>query len=78
VAFITGETFIEDKGVIEARRFTVDQGVFYVAMGTIIYLRIVLAFLEMTDKTGAFGDCDVFSLDDLRVTACALKAFSPF
>jgi len=47
-------------------------------MGTIIYLGIVLTFLEMTDKTGAFGDCDVLSLDDLRVTACALKAFSPF
>jgi hypothetical protein len=46
-------------------------------MRTIIYLGIVLTFLEMTDKTGAFGDRDVLSLDDLGVTARALKAFPP-
>ncbi len=40
-------------------------------------LRIMLAFFEVTDKTGAVGYGDVFSLDDLRMTAGAAKLLAP-
>jgi hypothetical protein len=43
-----------------------------------IDLGIVLAFFEMTNKTGTLRDRDVFSLNDLGVAACALKFFSSF
>jgi len=78
VAFVTGETVIENKRVIESCVFIVDKGVFCMAMGTIIYLGIVLAFFEMADEAGAFSDRDVLSLNDLGVAACALEAFPPF
>jgi hypothetical protein len=38
----------------------------------------MLAFLEVTDKTGALGNGYVFALDDLRVAACALEFFPSF
>ena len=39
---------------------------------------IVLTFLKMTDETGAVCDCNVFSLNDLGVTACAAELFASF
>jgi hypothetical protein len=78
VTFVTGESFIEDKSMVEPRPFTVDKSAFGVAMRTIIYLRIILTFLKVTDETTAFGNSDMFSLDDLRMTAGTLKALPPF
>jgi hypothetical protein len=78
MTFITGEAVIEYKSVVESYGFIIHKSFFGVAMGAIIYLRIMLAFLEMTDEAGALCDRDVFSLDDLGVTARALKTFPPF
>jgi len=72
VAFITGETVIENERVIESSGLIVYQSFFCVAMRTIIYLGIMLTLLKMADKTCAFSDSDMLSLDDLRVTACTL------
>jgi hypothetical protein len=48
------------------------------AVITIAYLRIMLAFLEVTDKATALCHGDVFSLDNLRMAACAAKLFASF
>jgi len=49
-----------------------------VAVAAVIDLGVMLTFFEMTDETGALGDSDVITLNDLRVTACALKLFPSF
>jgi hypothetical protein len=78
VTFVASEISIENKGVVESCGFAIDQSFFCVAMGAIVNLGIVCTYLEMADETGAFGNGNVLSLDYLGVTACALKAFSPF
>jgi hypothetical protein len=49
-----------------------------VTVVTVIDLGIVLTFLEVTYKTGALGNGDVFTLDDLRMAARALEFFPSF
>jgi hypothetical protein len=78
VAFVTREAIVKDQRVIITRRLWANEGFLRVAVVATIDLRIMLAFFEMTDETGALSDGDVFSLHDLRVTACALKLFSSF
>jgi hypothetical protein len=78
VTFVASEIIFKNKGVVESCGFAIDESFFCVAMGAIIYLWIVCTLLEMTDETGALGHRNVFSLDYLGVTACALKAFAPF
>jgi hypothetical protein len=78
VALVTREAIIEDQGVVIARGFGAHKSVLRVTVVAVIDLRIMLAFFEMTDETGALSDRDVFSLNDLRVTACALELFSSF
>jgi hypothetical protein len=78
VAFVTREAIVKYQDVVIARRLGPHKGFLRVTMITVIDLGIMLTFFEMTDETGTLGDCDVFSLNDLRVTACALKLFSSF
>jgi len=47
-------------------------------MVAVIDLRVMLTFFEVTDETGTLGDSDVFSLNDLGMTACALELFPSF
>jgi hypothetical protein len=62
--------------VIEAGGFIVDQSFFGVAVGAFFDLRIVFTLLKMTDEAGTFCDRDMLSLDNLGMTARALKTFS--
>lgn len=78
VAFVTGETVIKHQGVVITRRSFPNQHLFSVTVVTVVDLWIVLTLLEMTNKARTFGDGDVFSLDNLGMTACALKPFSSF
>jgi hypothetical protein len=47
-----------------------------VTVGTFADLGIMLALLEMADKTGAVSYCYVFTLDNLGMTACAPELFA--
>jgi hypothetical protein len=47
-------------------------------VGTFADLGIMLALLEMADKTCAFSDGYVFTLDNLGMTACAPELFASF
>ena len=47
-------------------------------VGTLADLGIMLALLEMADKTGAVSDGYVFTLDNLGMTACAPEPFASF
>lgn len=47
-------------------------------MGTFAYSGVMLAFFEMADKAGAVGDYDMFSLNNLRMAACASKLLASF
>jgi hypothetical protein len=47
-------------------------------MVAVIDLRVMFTFFEVTDETGTLCDCNVFSLHDLGVTACALELFPSF
>ncbi len=78
VAFVTREAIVKNQGVVITRRLGAHKGFLCVAVVAVIDLRIMLAFFEMTDETGALGDSDVFSLHDLRVTASALELFPSF
>jgi hypothetical protein len=78
VTFIARKSVIEDQCVVVARRLRADEDFLCVTVVTVIDLRIVVAFFEMTDKTRALCDSDVFPLHDLRVTACALEFFPSF
>jgi len=77
VAFIATEAFGEDDGVVEARYTGRSEFVPVMTMGTLADRRVGFTLFEVTDKTGALGDRDVFSLDDLGVAACAAKSLTP-
>ena len=47
-------------------------------MGTFAYLGVMLTFFEMADKAGTVGDCDMFSLNNLRMAACASELLASF
>jgi hypothetical protein len=47
-------------------------------VGTFADLGIMLTLLEMADKTCAFSDSYVFTLDNLGMTACAPELFASF
>jgi hypothetical protein len=47
-------------------------------VGTFADLGIMLALFEMADKTCAFSDSYVFTLDNLGMTACAPELFASF
>ena len=78
VAFVARKTFVEHHRVVIPWRLFSGQGIFGMTMIAVIDLGIVFAFFEMADEAGALSDGDVFSLDDLGMTACALKLFSSF
>lgn len=46
------------------------------AVRAIARLRVMLALLKVTDEAGALGHGYVFSLDNLRMAACAAEAFA--
>jgi hypothetical protein len=77
VAFIARKPVIENQSVVIPGRKRPHQSFFCVAVAAVIDLGIMFAFFEMTDETAALRDRDVFTLHDLRVTARALKPFSP-
>jgi len=48
------------------------------AVEAVTYSGIMFAFLKVAYKTGAFSYCNVFSLNNLRVTARTAKALTSF
>jgi hypothetical protein len=78
VTFVARKTVIEHHCMVIPWRLSSDQGFFCMTMIAVIDLRVMFAFLEMADEAGTLGDGDVFSLNDLGMTACALKLFSSF
>jgi hypothetical protein len=78
VTFIAGEAVLKNGFMIKSRSGGRNQVFFEVTMGTISYLGIVLALFKMADKTSAFSDGDVLSLDDLRMTAGTAEFFASF
>ena len=63
--------------VVAGSRF-VCESFLIVAVVTFGDIGVMLALFEMTDETGTLGNRDVFSLNDLGMTACALKLFPSF
>jgi hypothetical protein len=78
VALVAGEAIVEDQCVIISRRHWAYKSFPGVAVVAVIDLGIMLAFFEMTNETGALGNRDVFTLDDLGVAACTLELFASF
>jgi hypothetical protein len=76
VAFITTVLVTENGHMIISRCFFRDKIFLCVAVVTFSYIGIVFTFFKMTDKTTAFRDGNVFSLDDLRMAACATELLS--
>jgi len=72
VAFITGKTVVKHHRMVITRCRLVGESFFVMTVSAVIDLREMLAFFEMTDEAGAFGHRNVFTLDNLRMTACAL------
>ena len=77
VAFVAFEAAVKDDGMVVSGGFLRNKILPAVAMGAFADLWIMLAFLEVTDETGAVGNGDVLSLDDLRMTAGAAKLLAP-
>jgi hypothetical protein len=78
VTLLTRKPIVENKGVVVARGLGAYEAFLCVTVAAVIDLRIMLAFLEVTDKAGTLRDRDVLSLNDLGVAAGALKFFSSF
>jgi hypothetical protein len=78
VTLLTRKSVVENKGVIVTRGLGANKAFLCMTMVAVIDLRIMLAFLEVTDKAGTLRDRDVFSLHDLGVAAGALEFFSSF
>jgi hypothetical protein len=78
VAFVTGKSIGENQGVIVTRGLGTNEGFLRMTVTAVIDLGILIAFFEMTDKTGTLRDRYMFALNDLRMTARALELFSSF
>ena len=73
VAFVAFEPAVKHQRMVVSGGFLRNKILAAVAVCAFADFRIMLAFLEVTDETGAVGHGDVFSLDDLRMTAGAAK-----
>jgi hypothetical protein len=78
VALVTRKSVIEDQGVVVTRGLGAHESFLRMTVVAVFDLGIMLAFFEMTDKTGALRYRDMFPLHDLRVAACALELFPSF
>jgi hypothetical protein len=48
------------------------------AVVTIAYSGVMFAFFEMANKTGAFSNCNVFTLNNLGMAARAAESLASF
>jgi hypothetical protein len=78
VTFAARVSVIEYKRMVIPGCFCGDEFLSMMAVGAVVDLRIKLALLKMADEACAFGDRDMLPLNDLRMTACALKFFPSF
>jgi hypothetical protein len=65
MTFIASKSVVKDQCMIITGRLGAYEGFFGMTVIAAVDLGIILAFLEVTDKTGTFRDIDVFALDDL-------------
>jgi hypothetical protein len=77
VAFVAIAAVGEDDGVVAARLAGRGQLLPRMTVGALADRRVGFALFEMADKTGAFRDRDVLSLDDLGMAARTAEALSP-
>jgi hypothetical protein len=78
VALVAFESVFKYKGMVVSGSIFRGKTFLAVAVGALADLRIMLALLEVADKTGAVGHSDVLALDDLGMAARAAEAFAPF
>ena len=78
VTFVAGVPVVEYERMVIPGCFFGSEFCFVMALRAFVDLGMRVTLLKMADEAGAFGDSDVLPLDDLRMTACALKFFSSF
>jgi hypothetical protein len=78
VTFVASETAVVNKGVIKSGSLFRNQFFFMMTMITFSYIRIMITFLKVTDKTGAFGNSNMLPLNNLGMTARAPELLPSF
>jgi hypothetical protein len=78
VTFVTCKLLFKYQRVVIPGDLFTNQVFFSMAVSAFGNTGIKFALFEMTYETGAFRDSDVLTLNNLRMTACALELLSAF
>jgi len=78
VAFVAFKSVVKNRGVIKPGSFFGNQFFFMMAVVTFPYIRIMITFLKVTDKAGAFCNSNMLPLNNLGMTARAAELLPSF